>query len=543
VVGIDIDVAVVGTGAAGLVAALAAAEAGARVALLEKSDRVGGTTALSGGVVWLPGTTPADSPERALTYLRSLVQDTADPLLLRAFVDGVRPTLDWLHAATPLRLRLVERYPDYHPEHPGGMPDGGRSFEPELFAMDTLGSWRDRLVGAVRRLRIGEIPSGGGSGVIPDDVSAERTAADVEGLGRALVAGLLRGCLDRGVRPRLRHRAIRLIGSTSGVTGLDVETADGPREIGCRSVVLATGGFEFDPELVRAFLRGPVSHPPGVPSNTGDGLRMAQRLGAALGGMPHAWWVPVVLAGQPDGTGLPVLLLRERTLPGTLMLNAAGRRFANEAANYNALGAAFHVFDVSAFRYANDPAWLVIDAACIRRYGVFGYPPGAAPPWLAEVGSVGELAERIGAAPDAVQQTLDRWNGHVAHGEDPDFGRGRSVYDGWCGDQSRYRTPYATMGPLGSGPFYLTRVYASALGTKGGPRTTVDGQVLAVDGTPIPGLYAAGNVMAAPTGMVYGGAGGTLGPALVFGRLAGRAAAGASAGPGLGVSATEGSAG
>lgn len=243
--------------------------------------------------------------------------------------------------------------------------------------------------------------------------------------------------------------------------------------------------------------------------------------------MPHAWWVPIVLAGPSGEPPAPMLLLRERTLPGTIMVNSEGRRFTNEAANYNALGAAFHAFDVSRLRYRNDPAWLVIDAGVITRYGVFGSRPGEVPEWLIAADSIADLSAITGASESALSRTLLTWNKYAAAGRDPEFGRGDSVYDGWCGDQRFYRTPHATMGEFGGGPFYLTRVYPSALGTKGGPRTTAEGQVIAADGSSIAGLYAAGNVMAGPTGMAYGGAGGTLGPALVFGYLAGRAAANA----------------
>ncbi|MBO0840984.1 MAG: FAD-dependent oxidoreductase [Sciscionella sp.] len=517
----DSDVVVLGTGASGLAAAAASADAGARVVLLEKGATVGGTTALSGGVVWLPAVTPGDSVEAALRYLAALAQGSADDELLRTFVEQAAPTLDWLHERTPLRLRAVERYPDYHPEHPGGRPDGGRSYQPELFPMADLGPWADRLAGSVRRLYISEIPSGGGSGVIPDELMRERTSRGVEGLGRALVGGLLAGCLKHGVEPLLEHRALRLLIDGGRVTGVVAETPSGERTFSARSVVLATGGFERDPQLVRAFLRGPISHPPGAESDTGDGLRMAMAAGASLGGMPNAWWVPVVLAAHD----VPTLLLRERTLPGTIMLNSSGQRFTNEAANYNALGAAFHTFDVTRFRYANDPAWLVIDEACVRTYGVFGGRPGEPPAWLRRVESVADLSAAVGADVGTVAATIERWNRLVDAGDDADFDRGKSRYDGWCGDQHHYGTPAATLGQLGRGPFYLTRVYGSALGTSGGPLTTPEGQVLGVDGRPISGLFAAGNAMAAPTGMVYGGAGGTLGPALVFGRLAGQAAA------------------
>ncbi|MGI5508482.1 FAD-dependent oxidoreductase [Streptomyces sp. CA-106131] len=525
------DVVVLGTGAAGLTAALAAASEGASVAVYEKSEEVGGTTALSGGIVWAPNNpyaaeaAVADSREAALTYLGALSNGSIRTEMAEAFVDGVTPTLEWLREQTPLRLKPVPRYPDYHPEHPGGLPGGGRSLEPEFFCTHRLGSWLERIVGTPRRLQVAEIPSGGGgSGVLDPQVLAQRTAASLEGLGRGLVAALLQGCLDRGIEPRTGIRAVELTTSGGRVDGVCFETAHGPRRVAAdRAVILATGGFERDAELVADFLRGPVAHPPGVPGNTGDGLRMAMRLGARLGAMREAWWVPVVLAG-PDRT--PTLLLRERTLPGSLMVNGSGHRFTNEAANYNALGAAFHAFDVSAFRYGNLPAWLILDAACARRYGVFGTAPGEEPPpWLLRADTLDGLAARIGVPATSLTATVRRFNIAAHDGHDPDFRRGESRYDGWVGDQTYYGTPRATLGPVATGPFYATEVHPSTLGTKGGPRTTPDGRVLRVDDTVIEGLYAAGNAMAAPTGMVYGGAGGTLGPALVFGYLAGRHAA------------------
>ncbi|MEY9211744.1 FAD-dependent oxidoreductase [Thermobifida halotolerans] len=529
----EYDVVVLGTGAAGLTAALAAASNGASVGLFEKADRVGGTTALSGGIVWLPGNRHAaeagvdDSREKALTYLGSLSNGSMRPEMVEAFVDNVAPTLDWLDRETPLRLRLVPRYPDYHPEHPGGLPGGGRSLEPALFDTRGLGPWRDRLVGSPRRLRISEIPSGGGTGVIAPELMRRRTEASQEGLGRGLVAALLQGCLDRSIEPRTGMRAVELLVDGGRVTGVRFESGQESREVRARrAVIIATGGFEHDPALVRDLLHGPLAHPPGVSSNTGDGLRMAMRVGARLGGVHEAWWVPVVLVPGEDGTPVPTLLLRERTLPGTLMVNARGRRFANEAANYNALGAVFRTFDIASFSYANVPAWLVLDDACVKRYGVFGTAAGAgAPDWVRRADTLEDLAERIGVPADALVATVARFNDHVRAGHDPDFHRGESVYDGWCGDQTYYGTPRATLGSVATGPFHAVPVHPSALGTKGGPSTTPDGQVIRADDTPIEGLYAVGNAMAAPTGMVYGGAGGTLGPAVVFAHLAGRHAA------------------
>ena len=533
----DPDVVVLGTGAAGLVAALAAADAGASVLLVEKADRVGGTTALSSGVAWIPATSVAaaegvtDSREAGLAYLESLSHGMIRPEMAKAFVDSGDEFVEWLRTRTPLTLRLVPGFPDYHPEHPGGMPRGGRSLEPELFAFDRLEGWGERMVGAPRPMRVTETPVGGGTGVLPAKVEAERRAGQVEGLGRALVGALLRGCLDRGVVPLTGTRAERLVVTDGRVTGVELSGAAGRRVVRAGAVVLATGGFEYDEELVRAFLRGPMREPAGVPSNTGDGLRMAMRVGAALGAMREAWWVPVVrLPGErADGGSNVQLVLRERTLPRSIVVNRSGRRFTNEAANYNALGGAFHTFDPGSFDYVNLPCWLVFDQGFVDAYGGFGTGPGGpAPTWLTSADTVDELADALGVPADPLAATVERWNGFVKQGHDDDFGRGDSAYDGWCGDRARYPGVFATLGPIDRGPYYAVELVGSALGTKGGPLTTVDGEVLDVDGAVIPGLYAAGNAMAAPTGMVYGGAGGTLGPALVFGYRAGRAAASGS---------------
>jgi 3-oxosteroid 1-dehydrogenase len=532
-----VDVLVLGTGAAGLVAALAAADAGASVALVEKAEQVGGTTALSSGVAWIPATSVAaahgvvDSREAALAYLESLSHGLIRPEMARAFVDTGDEVVEWLRTKTPLSLRPVPGFPDYHPEHPGGMPGGGRSLEPELLSFDLLDGWGERMVGTPRPMRVTETPVGGGTGVLPPEVDAERRASHVEGLGRALVGALLLGCLDRGVVPRTGTRAVRLLTDAGRVTGVEVETPDGREDLHAGAVVLATGGFEYDADLVRAFLRGPMREPAGVPTNTGDGLRMAMRVGAALGAMREAWWVPVVrLPGaRADGGSNVQLVLRERTLPRSIVVNRSGRRFTNEAANYNALGGAFHTFDPGSFDYVNQPCWLVFDQGFVDAYGGFGTGPGGpAPSWLNRADTLGQLADSLGIPADALAATVERWNGFVAQGHDDDFGRGDSAYDGWCGDRMQYPGVFATLGPVDQGPFYAVELLGSALGTKGGPLTTTDGEVLDVDGDIIHGLYAAGNAMAAPTGMVYGGAGGTLGPAIVFGYRAGRAAAAAA---------------
>ena len=292
-----------------------------------------------------------------------------------------------------------------------------------------------------------------------------------------------------------------------------------------RGVVLATGGFERDAELVRSFLRGPMTAPTGAESNSGDGLRIAMRHGAALGNMREAWWVPVMYA--PDGRSQagPLLVNRERTLPRSIMVNRAGARFVNEAANYNALGGAFHVFDAGRFDYPNLPCWLVFDHEYLRRYGVGLQPPtDAAPDWVTSAPSLGALATTLGIDADGLVATVRGFNADARAGRDRAFGRGDSAYDLWAGDRTQEGLA-RTLGPLEQPLFHAVRIHPGCLGTNGGPRTDPHGQVLDVDGAPITGLYAAGNVMAGATGMAYGGAGGTLGPAIVFGYRAGRATA------------------
>jgi succinate dehydrogenase/fumarate reductase flavoprotein subunit len=513
---------------------MAAHDAGARVGLFEKHHQVGGTTGLSGGVAWVPINKYAaaagvnDTRDEALAYLASLSNGMQLPELVEAFVDTGPELLNWFEASTPLRLQLVRGFPDYHPERPGGKPRGGRSIEPALFSFEVLGEWSSRITGVQTPMTISESPLGGGTGFLSPQAAKERATRRLEGCGRALVGALLKGCLDRGIVPVTSARARSLILKDGRVEGVSFEGVEGPADIrAARGVIIATGGFEWDAELARDFLRGPIRHPPSLPTNTGDGLKMAMKAGARLGNMREAWWVPVArLPGNTQyGEPAVALVLRERTLPRSIMVNRKGVRFTNEAANYNALGAAFHQMDVSRFDYANQPCWVIFDAGFVELYGGFGQPPGGpAAPWITRSDTLEDLGESLGLPAGALKTTVARWNAQAAEGRDADFGRGDSAYDGWSGDQRFYPGPRATLGPIERGPFHAVEILGSCLGTNGGPRTTVDGEVLDTDDSVIPGLFAAGNAMASATGMVYGGAGGTLGPALVFGYRAGRRA-------------------
>lgn len=533
--GTQYDVIVLGTGAAGLTAALRAAHSGARVGLFEKADTVGGTTAWSGGTVWLPDNVHErengfdDSREDVLRYLSSLSHDLIPMPLIEAYVDTVDDLVAWLEADTPVRFETLMGMSDYHPEHPGGRREG-RSVEAPLFPYDELGEWAARVTRG-RQINGEFCMSETGLGRkapdgIPPEEAARRRIRDERGAGQALVGRLLKGCLDVGVVPQTEHRAVRLVTADGAVVGVEFETPDGPFTAHAHGgVVMATGGFEHDADLVRAFLRGPLQRAVSVPTNTGDSLKMAMRIGAGLANMREAWWVPTMDVPDADGVMGPWQVNGERTRPHSIIVNADGHRFTDEAANYNAFGGAFHNLDVARFSYVNLPAYLLFDHHYLSTYGIARHTAATpTPPWITEAATIGELADAIGVPSEELIATVARWNAHAVAGVDPDFHRGDSHHDRAWGDQ-KLPGKFTTLGPLDTPPYYAVQVYSGTLGTKGGPRTTADAQVIDVDGAPIPGLYAAGNTMASVFGMTYGGHGGTLGPAMIFGYRAGLHAA------------------
>jgi len=509
-------VVVVGSGAAGLAAALAAADAGAAVTLLERAEHLGGTTAISGGIAWIPASDAAraagvdDSPADALTYLRALGLGDFDDALASVFAHDAARVARTIEATTPLEWVLLPDWPDYQSHLPGGR-EGGRSIWPAPLAV------APEL--AARIQPTPEVPAP------PVDAGAPLTDALVlrgPVRGRVLVAGLLVALLERGVDVRTRARARRLAtdahGRVRGVVLDDGETVPG-------AVVLATGGFQHDPALVRAFLPAPGIAALGPPGCSGDGLRMAAGAGADLANMADAWWMPALrVPGETiDGARFFRPLHHERAQPGSLMVDRHGRRFVDEAQNYCDVGRAMLRFDPGTYGWPAAPAWLVFDRA-YRERTVVGpvAPDDDDPEWMHRADTVGALADRIGVDAGTLTASVERFNAHAVRGADPDFGRGDHPYDRWIGDQ---QVAHPNLAPLCTPPYYAVQVHAGCLGTKGGPRTDGDGRVLRPDRVPISGLFAAGNAAASPFGIGTPGGGGTIGPALVFGTRAGEAAA------------------
>ena len=536
-----VDVIVLGTGAAGLAAALAAHEAGARVRLVERWERIGGTSAVSGGVIWVADNPwmcaagIADSRAEALAYFRSLDHGDLVDETLEAFVDHGPEALAFLAAIGALKVAVLPGYPDYYTDRPGARPQGSRALDHDLFDLGELGEWAAKIyaIEEPRPLMLRETPLGGAKAVPGPEVLAQRLAARQCGFGQAMVARLLKACLDRGIVPLLGVETQRLVKEGGRITGIEGVRAGKPLALRARrGVVLATGGFEWDADLRQTFLRGPVTAPASPPTATGEGLKLAMAAGARLGNMTSAWWAPTLVtpdAPWPGGAPRAQIVLIERTVPHSIMVNRAGKRFCNEAANYSALGGVFHQFDATRYDYPNLPAWLIFDAQYAARYPLGTRQPGQPlPDWVMRADRLEGLAAQMGVDPAALSETVARFNAHADAGADPDFGRGTSPYDHFYGDRTR-TGPFVTLGAIRQPPFFAVEIASGLLGTNGGPRTDGKGRVLGHDGAPIAGLFGAGNAIAAPTGGIYAGAGGTLGPALTFGYLAGRAAAAANA--------------
>jgi 3-oxosteroid 1-dehydrogenase len=553
---VETDVLVLGSGAAALTAAVTAAASGARVIVAEKSDQYGGTSATSGGVIWIPATQQAlagghaDSPEEAFQYIRALADANVPDARIWAFVRRGREMVAWLDAHSAVRMR-AHPYADYHPEMPGGK-SGWRSLEalplhaselgadfatlrPPSPAVQFMGrvSWTLEETGVLLfRLpgwRLTALTIFGNYFLdLPHRLHSRLDRRMT--LGNALL-GRLKLSLNRaGGQLWLRAPLTQLIRSDARVSGALIEREGRTLRVAARrAVLLATGGFERNAAMRAQYL--PQSPEPrwsgSQTNNVGDGLLAATRIGAATLNMDSAWWgTSMSLPGEQRAR----LMAFERALPGAIIVNQNGERYMNEAASYHVAGQEMLRHDAPQARTI--PSFMVFDATWRKSYPLGPLIPDL-PDWLqpknlmavlVRADSWEQLAAKTRLPPERLKATVMRFNAHARTGTDPDFRRGQSAYDRYYGDPKV--TPNPTLRALERAPFYALPVYPGDIGTNGGLATNELAQVLDSAGAPIAGLYACGNVAASVMGHSYPAAGATLGPGMTFGYLAVRHALG-----------------
>ena len=536
---IETDLAIIGAGAAGLSAAFAARLAGLDAIVLEKSPLVGGTSSLSGGLVWAPcnhlqGDGLGDSEELAYGYLRSCFGEPDDPALWRAHLRTIPRVVEKLEAITPLRFQLV-RYPESFAGQPGSLPHG-RHVEVKPLRVALAGALARRLRRPMRTslVTLGEFYDLGfkfgpmRAAMRHPVLIGARMILGQAGMGMGLMTGLVAGCLRHGVGFRLGWRARELLRANGRVTGIAGEGEAGPeRVVARRGVVIASGGFEWNKALRDRFLPAPLDGSISPPFNEGDGLLMAEAAGAAIGKTDMAWWLPVSLDVRKalDHVTVGAAVYAERGFPHSIIVNSGGRRFVNESSHN--MGMALLARDPATGELANLPAWAVFDAQYRARYDVMlsVKPSAPDPSWLLRADSLDALARRAGIDPAGLAASVARFNHFAAEGQDPEFGRGEPPFDRHVGDP---RAAHANLGTVAKPPFYALRIHLGAVGTKGGIRTNARAQALDANGAPIAGLYAAGNAAATWFGQPMSSGGITLSQALAMGWLAGRDAGGAN---------------
>ncbi|OFB37823.1 3-ketosteroid-delta-1-dehydrogenase [Mycolicibacterium sp. (ex Dasyatis americana)] len=548
----DVDLVVVGSGT-GLAAALAAHEQGLSVLVVEKSSYVGGSTARSGGALWLPSSPVIedcggnDPVSRAHTYLKSVVGDSAPQERSAAYLDNLPATVDMLRRTTPMKLSWAKEYSDYHPEAPGGSA-AGRTCECRPLDTSILGQYLPDLRLGVMEVKI-PMPTTGADyrwlnlmSRVPRKglpTVVKRLAQGLGGLalgrryaagGQALAAGLFAGAVRAGIPIWLQTALTELVTEGDRVTGAVVEHG-GERVVvtARRGVVLAAGGFDHDMDMRHKFQSESLGNnlSLGAESNTGDAIRLGQDVGADIASMDQSWWFPAV---APLPGAAPAVMLAERSLPGSFIVDHNGRRFANESADYMSFGQ--RVLDLEKAGTPVENMWIVFDQQYRNSY-VFAaelFPRTPVPQSWYDAGiavkadGFDDLATKMQVPLEDFRDTVTRFNENAFAGEDPDFERGRSAYDRYYGDPTI--TPNPNLRPLVKGPFYAVKMVLSDLGTCGGLRADDHARVLRENGTVIEGLYAIGNTAANAFGSTYPGAGATIAQGLVYGYIAARHAAG-----------------
>jgi succinate dehydrogenase/fumarate reductase flavoprotein subunit len=553
------DLVVLGAGAAGLTAAIVSAIEGKRTLLIEKSDQIGGTSALSSGSAWIPnnayqrrsGTT--GDAKAALAYLDALVGDRSDRKLSEVFIDAGSDMLAYLERHIDLRWLMYDIQPDYNPELPGATT-GGRALMPLPFDGRTLGKDFDLVRGpipelmlfggmmitrgeVIRLLRIGRNLDSFLLGAklcgrfILDRMRYKRGTRLV--LGNALVAHLFKNLLDRRATIWFNGKTIRLILQNGRACGLVVQRDNSEVRVRAKhGIVLAGGGFPASPELRERYFPRPVAqYTSAYEGCTGDTLLLAQEIGASLGslGEDNALWFPSSIATRKDAsTAVYPHIVLDRAKPGLIAVNSAGRRFSDEASTY-------HEFVRAMYRSNRDvpsiPAWLICDRRFVWKYGIgmilpltLFLKPFVKRGYLHVADSVEQLARKIGVDAGGLVETVRTHNEFARTGVDIDFGKGSNAYDRAYGDPEHLPNP--CLGPINKPPYCAVTVHPTPLGTSLGLLTNANAQVLENSGQPIKGLYACGNDMQNIFGGEYPGPGAQIGVGMAFGYLAAKHAIG-----------------
>lgn len=546
----EVDLVVVGSGT-GLAAALTAHELGLTVLVVEKTDKLGGSTALSGGAFWIPGNTvlaqdgQIDDPARYRAYMEACVNGDAKPELWQAYADNGADTVDMLRRATPLTFMWAKGYSDYHPTRPGGH-GLGRSVESKPFDVNSLGAdvkylrrsdlkapipmpitGADyRQLNLLARTPATSLPMA--AKLVGKGVFGKVRGKDFTAGGTALAGGLIAGVMKAGIPVWLESSIGSLTTDKGRVTGAVVSHGGVDYTVTAhRGVLLAAGGFDHNMDWRHQYQSPSLDEwTMGSPGNTGDAIALGMKAGAAVEQMDQTWWFPAV-APATKGSA-PSVMLAERSLPGSFIVNAAGERFTNESQDYMSFGQ--RVMQLERDGTPVESMWIVFDQTYRNSYVFAGaiFPRQKLPKVWYDAGiahradSAAELARSIGLPEDTFTATFGRFNTLAAAAVDEDFHRGATSYDRYYGDPTV--RPNANLRPL-TGTLYAVRMVLADLGTCGGLATNANAQVLREDGTAIEGLYASGNTSANVFGRSYPGAGATIGQGLVFGYLAAKHAA------------------
>lgn len=549
----EVDVLVIGSGAGAMTAAVVASIEGCKeVLVVEKSDKYGGTSAMSGGGIWIPNSHYAraegvkDSADEALRYLKAVIGDEVSEERLRCYVEKAPEMLEYLHNKTRMLYETVP-YSDYYPEKPGGK-EGHRTHQPTPMHAKHLGEAFNALREPPPQVLVaGKLTMTMKEGrafltqakgwMLTAIIMALRYYLDIPGrlkgkrsrhltMGNALIGRLRWSMLDRNIDLWLNAPMVELIEEGGEVLGAVVSRNGATQRIRARKgVVIGAGGFEHNQSMRETYLPKPTSAEwsGSQVNNTGDGILAAMKVGAATDLMQHAWWAPSVKIPSWDR---PYVIFAERSLPGLVIVNKAGKRFSNEAAPYLESGLSF--YQANTEKEPTVPSFVVFDAVFRKKFPFGPIPPGYSTPdsriskriWdvMVKADTIEALAQKIGVNAKGLADTIAKNNQYAQTGKDLDFHRGESFYDRYYGDAKT--SPNPCIAPIAEAPFYALPIHPGDIGTKGGALTDVYGRVVDKAGEPIPGLYAIGNSAASVMGSKYPGAGATLGPAMTFGYLA-----------------------